>query len=120
METVPALVLPLWAGAMVALIVSLAVIMSTKPQPEPRGARAFLLPFAIPLALASAIALTVTAVGSLLLTARGILDAGGHYEPGELTPGAGAAIAIALVLSLAVLLVCAVLASRPGDGAHPH
>ena len=116
MEAIPAFVLPMWGGAIVALIISLGIVLGARPHPEPRGAMAFLLPFAIPTALVCIIILIVSGIGSLLILAHAILNAGAHME-GEITPGSGAAIAIALILTLVVLLGSAVLASRPEDQA---
>ncbi len=124
MESVPAYVVPMWGAAILALIISLALLKATPPSPEPRGTRAFLLPFALPIALTSTIILIVTGIGVVLIVVRGMVDqASGyvpHHVPGEplpLSPGAGAAIAVALVLTIIILLGCAYLAAKP---AHQH
>jgi hypothetical protein len=110
----------MWGVALVALALSLAILKATPPTPEPRGARAFLLPFAIPVAIATIIVFIVTGIGVALIIVRDLVEqASGyvpHHVPGQpmpLSPGAGAAIAVALVLTLIVLLGCAYLASKP-------
>lgn len=124
MESVPAFVLPMWGATIIALIISLAILKSAPVMPEPRGMRAFLLPFAIPLAVTSTIVLIVTGIGVALIVVREMVEqASGyvpHHVPGQpvpLSPGAGAAIAVALMLTLIVLLGCAYLAARPS---HQH
>ena len=124
MESVPAYVLPMWGIAIIALVISLAILKATPPTPEPRGMRAFLLPFTLPIAVTSTIVLIVTGIGVVLIVIREMVEqASGyvpHHVPGEplpLSPGAGAAIAVALVLTMAVLLGCAYLAAKPS---HQH
>lgn len=106
---------------MIALIVSLAILKSAPPTPEPRGMRAFLLPFAIPVAVTSVIVLIVTGIGTVLILVRETVEEASHYvpthTPGEVSPGAGAAIAVALVLALIILLGSAYLAAKPS---HQH
>jgi hypothetical protein len=123
-DVLPTFVMPLWIGSIVALILGGWVIL----QASPRSRRALaLLPFAIPMVLMATIALVVSGIGSILLLVRSAVEAGGYAgaEHGEagLSPGAGAAIGVALVMALVILIGSAVLASKPEAGApqgHPH
>ncbi len=120
-DVLPTFVMPLWIGSIVALILGGWVIL----QASPKSRRAMaLLPFAIPLVLMSIIALVVSGIGSILLLVRSAVEGGGHAvaEHGEtgLSPGAGAAIGVALVMALVILIGSAVLASKPEEEQPSH
>ena len=116
-DVLPTFVLPLWITSIVALVIGGFIVLQASPRSRKMLA---LLPFALPLALLGIVALLISGIGSVLLLVRGAVEGGGHYvaEHGQagISPGAGAAIGVALVMALVILIGSAILASKPEAG----
>ena len=100
--------------AVVALVVCAVVFVRGSGRGETTSLEAALTPFAMPVGVTAFTVLVITLIGLLLLvTVNTLLEAGFDAEPAKL-----GAVAVAMLLSVVILVIAAYLASRSGGTSH--